>query len=341
MKKHLILFFSVIVSLKGLGQDIHFSQIFETSLLRNPALGGVFTGDVRVQSVYRSQWNTITDAYKTGSLSGEYKIPTGGGNDYLTVGGQIVYDKAGTVNLSTTQFMPAINFSKSLSSERNMFLSAGLMAGIAQRRIDESKITTNSQYTGGVVIPGAATGEHFNRNNYSYFDGIVGLSFNAQLGENANNNLYLGAAYHHFNKAKNLGFYSNANLEMKPKWLASFGIRNNVNDYSFITLQADYSVQDNYTEIVGGALYSIKLDDPDNAEKIFHIGSYLRWSDAIIPAAKLEIRPLSIGISYDVNISPLKKASLGRGGFELSLTYQRAVSRSIDYTDPSMRCPRF
>ena len=30
-------------------QDIHFSQFFETPLLRNPALAGIFTGDIRLQ----------------------------------------------------------------------------------------------------------------------------------------------------------------------------------------------------------------------------------------------------------------------------------------------------
>ncbi|MGZ3910129.1 MAG: type IX secretion system membrane protein PorP/SprF, partial [Flavisolibacter sp.] len=39
------------------GQDIHFSQFFEAPLLRNPSLAGIFTGDIRVQAVYRDQWN--------------------------------------------------------------------------------------------------------------------------------------------------------------------------------------------------------------------------------------------------------------------------------------------
>ena len=56
-------------------QDIHFSQFFEAPLLRNPALAGLFNGDLRFQMVYRNQWNSITDAYQTGSLNGEYKVP--------------------------------------------------------------------------------------------------------------------------------------------------------------------------------------------------------------------------------------------------------------------------
>ena len=52
-------------------QDIHFSQFFETPLLRNPALAGIFSGDLRIQAVYRNQWNSVTVPYQTTSLNGE------------------------------------------------------------------------------------------------------------------------------------------------------------------------------------------------------------------------------------------------------------------------------
>src|SRR3954453_20307541 len=79
-------------------QDIHFSQFFQTPLLRNPSLAGIYTGDIRVQAVFRDQWNSVTDAYKTGSLNGEYKMPVGKQDDYLTVGLQLLYDRAGTID---------------------------------------------------------------------------------------------------------------------------------------------------------------------------------------------------------------------------------------------------
>ncbi len=59
----------------GFSQDLHFSQFFEAPLLRNPSLAGIFTGDYRIQGVYRDQWNSFTNAYKTGSFNGEYKMP--------------------------------------------------------------------------------------------------------------------------------------------------------------------------------------------------------------------------------------------------------------------------
>src|SRR6202000_159144 len=76
-------------------QDIHFSQFYETPLLGNPSLAGIFTGDYRVQTVYRDQWNSFTNAYRTGSVNAEYKLPIGKQNDYFTTSLEVLWDKAG------------------------------------------------------------------------------------------------------------------------------------------------------------------------------------------------------------------------------------------------------
>src|SRR5579862_2357289 len=117
-------------------QDLHFSQFFEAPLLRNPSLAGIFTGDYRIQGVYRDQWNSVTDGYRTGSLNAEYKMPVGNSNDFITTGLQVLYDKAGTVGLTTSEFLPALNYHKSLSAQKTMYLSLGFMGGLVEKTID-------------------------------------------------------------------------------------------------------------------------------------------------------------------------------------------------------------
>src|SRR3954462_10355253 len=97
-----LLVISMMLFLNGSSQDIHFSQFFEAPLWRNPSLAGIFTGDIRVQAVYRDQWNSFTDAYRTGSVNAEYKMPVGKSNDFITTGLEILYDRAGTVGWTTT-----------------------------------------------------------------------------------------------------------------------------------------------------------------------------------------------------------------------------------------------
>lgn len=317
--------------LAAFSQDIHFSQFFETPLWRNPSLAGIFTGDIRVQAVYRDQWNSVTNAYRTGSLNAEFKKPIGKGNDFITTGMQVLFDRAGTIGWTSTHVLPVLNYHKSLSNEKNKYLSLGFMGGWVQRRFDPSKVTTNSQYDNGGI------GENFSNTQYNYLDGSVGMSFNSNLNNNASNNFFIGAAYHHFNRPKTT-FYRNANIELHPKWVFSGGLRFGVSDNAYMTIQADHTTQGAFTETVGGAMYGLKLgEDPDNPTYTIHAGAFLRWNDALIPVVKLDYNPFSVAISYDANISKLKPSSYGRGGFEISVSYVGFRKDKGEY----LRCPSF
>lgn len=342
MKKVVYIFFQFLIAFNIEAQDIHFSQFSETPLLRNPALAGIFTGDLRLQGIVRSQWGSVTVPFQTISFNGEYKFPVGKGDDFMTVGLEALYDKAGTVALTTTDILPALNYHKSLSAYQNMYLSLGVMGGFVQRKLDRSKITTDDQYDPGT---GSTTtgndGEAFSGNGYHYWDGSVGMSFNAGIGDNPDNNFYLALAYHHFNKATNISFYGNESVAMIPKWIASAGYRTAVNDYTYVTFYADYARQGASSEVLGGALYSYKLDDDvDNPKYTISGGLYYRLKDAVIPVAKLEYRPFAVALSYDINLSKLTSASRIRGGFEISLVYQR-FNKDPSARSYSMKCPRF
>lgn len=322
------------------GQDIHFSQFFEAPLLRNPSLAGIFTGDYRIQGVYRDQWNSITNAYRTGSLNAEYKMPVGVGNDFITTGLQALFDKAGTVGLSTTQILPAINYHKSLSDEKTMYLSLGFMGGLIHKSIDISKMTTDNQFNGGGFDGSLPTGENNFMPNFSTWDASVGMSFNTTFGADQGNSLFIGAAYHHLNRPKNT-FYLNAAIDLNPKYVASAGVKLKVDDYSSFTLQADHSIQGSYQETIGGALYSYQLGlDPDNPEYTLSGGLFLRWKDAMVPVMKLEWNHMAVAVSYDVNVSQLKTASMGQGGFEISLSYIGFVHHD-NSSKYKMLCPKF
>jgi len=315
-------------------QDIHFSQFFETPLARNPAFAGIVNGDIRVQAVFRSQWNSFVDAYKTGSLNAEYKMPVGKGEDFVTCGLQAVYDRAGTADLSTTIVTPVINYHKSISDARNMYLSVAFMGGIVDRKFDRSRITTNNTYDNGT------DGEDLANTHYSYLDGSTGISFNSQLGNNPQNNLVLGVAYFHFTKPKN-SFYQNANVLLDPRLVFSGDFKLGVNENSWIIFHSDVSKQGAYREIIGGMLYGTKIGNLiDNPDYMIEGGAFLRWDDAIIPVIKIDYHPFAFAISYDVNISQLKTSSYGRGGAELSVTYIGFLDRDNSSLN-AVHCPRF
>lgn len=325
---------------KGNAQDPHFSQFFEAPLLRNPSLAGLFAGDIRLQTVYRNQWQSVTTPYQTGSINFEYKQPVGKGNDFITTGFQVLYDKAGTTNFTTTNIYPAVNYHKSLNDQKSKYLSLGVMGGYVQRRIDRSKITTNNQYDGNGYNPSLSDGETLTKFSYHYWDGSVGLSFNSSIAGSETDYYFIGAAYHHFNRPKN-SFYTNPPVELNPKLVFSAGVNLSINEVSSIILQGDYSKQGDYAEEIAGATYARKIgDDYTNPQYIIYFGGYLRWKDAFIPVVKLDYKPFSVAFSYDVNISTLKTASQYRGGFELSLTYAGFLDRN-NSTKNAVLCPKF
>ncbi len=332
MIKFIFLFFGLgVLSLHSRGQDIHFSQFFEAPLSRNPSLAGIYTGDVRVQAVYRDQWNSVTNAYKTGSFNAEYKMPVGKGDDFVSTGLQILYDRAGTIGWTSTHILPVLNYHKSLSTDQNRYLSLGFMGGWVQRRFDPSKVTTNTQYDNGGL------GENFSKTQFSYLDGSVGMSYNSNLRYNPDNNFFIGAAYHHFTRPEN-SFFQNTGNELHPKWVFSGGLRLGVTEIAYITLQGDHSRQGGFNETIAGAMYGLKLgNDPENPDYTIHAGAYVRWNDALIPVVKIDYNPFSVSLSYDANISKLKPSSYGRGGVELSVSYTGFVKRKEGY----LLCPRF
>jgi type IX secretion system PorP/SprF family membrane protein len=338
-KKRLLILLAYLLSLSSIkAQDIHFSQLFETPLLRNPSLAGLFEGDVRVQGVYRDQWNSFANAYRTGSFNAEYKMPVGQSDNYYTIAAQMLFDKAGSAGLTTTQVLPAINYHKSLSSEKSAYLSIGFMAGMVQKRIDLSKITTDNQYTGTRVDPNNLPGEDIANVNQTYFDGSAGISYNTEYGNG--NSMFIGGAYHHFNRPKS-SFYRNAAIEINPKIVGSIGTKINVSELGYLTIQADHSRQGSFSETVGGIMYSHKLGETyDGPLYVMHIGTMIRGTDAIIPVVKLDKEKVSFALSYDVNISSLKTASMGRGGAELSISYRGFLDRP-NSTKGVLNCPRF
>jgi type IX secretion system PorP/SprF family membrane protein len=320
-------------------QDIHFSQFFETPLLRNPSLAGIFTGDYRVQGVYRNQWNSLTNGYQTGSFNMEKKMQAGNGNNYFTVGLQTLFDHAGTAGLATTEVLPAFNYHKSMSDERNSYLSVGFMGGWVQKTIDLSKVTTNNQFDGSAFNPSMPTGEIFVTPKIQYLDGSIGISYSTGFGQDLRNNLFLGAALHHLNRPKN-SFYQDDN-ELSPKYVYSAGIKFGLTDNSYFTVQADQTIQGNFRETMAGCIVSYKLgDDPDVSGYTVHFGALLRWQDAVIPVVKLDMNGLSVALSYDVNVSALKTTSEGAGGVELSIAYIGFTGRNNSVRD-KVQCPRF
>ena len=320
-------------------QDIHFSQFYETSILRNPALVGVFSGDYRVAAVYRNQWSSISAPFQTGLVSGEWRMPIG--KDFFSAGLLAYYDRAGSISLQTLGVYPAINYNKSLSDGRQSFLSIGFTGGYLQRSFDPSKMTFNTQYQNGIYNPSNVSGEQITNAKVQNWDLGAGIAFSSNWGEEERGTYFAGISGYHFTQPKR-NFTATEDVRLAMKVSATAGISYKLNDAFSVQGHAMYTQQGGYTEIIGGGLLGWRRNAPESTEPllVIYLGAMYRYKDAIIPMLKADYMRCSFALSYDVTASTLKTAASGQGGFELT------ISKMGLFKDPKHEmsrtvCPKF
>lgn len=330
MKKILIAL-SCVVSFCNVvkSQDLNFSQYYETPLLRNPALAGIFNGDLRVKLNYRNQWASVAVPFKTIAFSGEYKLPlNNAAGDWVTLGLQAVSDASGDINLKRTSLMPVVCFNKSLSQIDDTYLSVAFIGGPVNTTYDPTAVKT--------ITPTAISSS-----TYTYYDFGAGLTFNSGFGDDVR--YFLGASMYHINNPT-LNFYQqNGDLSiLGRKLVLSAGITAPTSDNNKVTGYVDYVKQDGAELFLGGLMYGIDFKQPYSDDKVFglNFGTFFRWGDALIPVVNLDVYDWNFGLSYDVNISKLNTYSQYRGGFEFSATYRAKLNRRTLAGD-AMRCPGF
>lgn len=325
-------------------QDIHFSQFYETSILRNPSLTGIFTGDYKVGVQYRQQWSSISKPYQTALLSAETRMPIGGEvNDFVSFGLLSYYDKAGSIGLQTIGLYPAVNYNKALEDQHNSFLSVGFTGGYIQRNYDPSKITVDEQYQNGRFDPSLPTGEQFGNPKFSEWDVGAGISFNSSAGASNNINYIIGAAGYHFSTPRYSFGEGDDRVDLAMRWNLNAGANVKVSEKYSYQLHGNYSRQGTYNEVIAGALISWTNEEAiSKYDAAFTLsgGLLYRYADAIIPVVRAKYGTFSMGASYDVTLSKLNAANSLRGGFELSI-FKTGMFKDPKYEQNRTLCPHF
>jgi type IX secretion system PorP/SprF family membrane protein len=322
-------------------QDIHFSQFYDLPILRNPAIAGLFEGDLRITSGFRNQWQSVTVPYQTIALGVEIKKPVSiYSEDFITFGVQLTNDQAGDSKLTRSQVFPMVNYHKSINPDRNLFLSAGFMAGPVIQRFDPTQLQFDDQYHGGVFNATNPTQQVINNNRSTYWDPAAGLSL---CGETENGSrYYVGLGVFHFTKPK-VNFMKENQFRLMPKYVINGGYTMFAGETDQVTFYADLFKEGGAEMVQGGMLWSHSLSNYEDDRIRISGGLFMRAKDAIIPVVKLEYQRFNLGMTYDVNTSKLVAASQYRGGLELTLSYQ-TISSSIGMGSSGMsgmRCVKF
>jgi type IX secretion system PorP/SprF family membrane protein len=331
--------FCVFVVPKSHAQDFHFSQFYEMPMLRNPALAGVFKGDLRVAVAHRSQWQSVTIPFQTSAANIEYKLPVFNFNDYVTIGAQVVHDVAGDIKLKRTQLFPVVNYHKSLSDDEDNYLSLAFMGGPVTSQFDPTQAKMDDQFVNGSFSSGNASSQVFGNTGFTYWDASTGLTYSSGFGEASR--YYFGAALFHFLKPKINFFSNNSDTHLDSKWVFNAGINTPTSDNSRLIGFGDYFVQGGNRQFLGGVLYEYDITQYYEDENVsLGLGAFYRWNDAVIPVVRLRYFKWNVGLSYDVNVSKLKTASQMQGGFELTASFRGFLNTRNSSAD-KVRCISF
>jgi type IX secretion system PorP/SprF family membrane protein len=319
MKKIKILLLPVLLGMlfvEAWGQDLHFSQYYNTPLLMNPANTGFNPDfDFRAGVNYRNQWASVGSPYKTTSAWGDVKLLGNRiENGWIGLGGMLWKDQAGSGSLTGTTGMLSLAYHQMLGY--NSLLSGGFSVGYTQKRIDITKLTFDDQWNGVFFDANIPSFEPFATNQVSYVDLQAGINYAYFASENFYFNA--GVSVMHINTPRETFFDASvSNNEISRRYNVFLNASVKVVDTWILNPNVYVSMVGNSREILAGI--NANRDLGDNGARQLIMGVYYRNNDAIIPLFGYQINDLKMTFNYDATISTLSKSNLTRGAYEISI----------------------
>ncbi|MCB0667016.1 MAG: PorP/SprF family type IX secretion system membrane protein [Saprospiraceae bacterium] len=332
-----------VYSPKVQAQDIHLSHIHASPTYINPAMTGLFNGDLRFIANYRSQWQTFTNGFQTFLGSADMKLNQGFGlQDDVGAGIQLSTDRAGDLNFRTTSANFTMSYLKALNGIGDHFVTFGVSNGIVQNSLDLTNLRVFDE------DPYLQSGEF--EPQRTYYDLSAGAAWFAPL--RRQDFIYLGGSIFHLNRAL-VSFNRNGQdiqpgSNLIPRYILHGGASLRVSQVAELKPSFIFFDQNPHREFNVGTFLKITRETRSylRPEYAFYAGFWYRWSikngefnrDALIASLRYDFRNTVFSFSFDLNISPLRKASNGFGGPELSIMH------FIDFIRPErkrvkVKCP--
>lgn len=325
-------------------QDFHYSQFYNSPLTINPGNTGVFNGDLRVYTMYRMQWFTVTTPYKTFTLGGDAPIfrkrmPN---DDFFSLGINVTNDGQGIVNYMTNSFNGSFSFTKYLGGRQDHDITLGYQVGYNMVTANLKDLTWDSQYdpVSASYKPGLGYNESYGGGGTGYIDMATGLVWNFTTSHQFRS--ALGFSVHHFTRP-NVSI--NGGMD---KILPKFGVQWNMcykhDDRGNISILPSLMAAQQGTSLLinGGANVKIDLQESSRYTnyqnyKAVYFGAFYRFRDAAYLTFRFDLSNFSLALAYDVNISKLTPASKTVGAVEFMLQYRGAFGKYKRAKRASMR----
>lgn len=334
--KKIIVILCCMISLNAFAQDYHFTQYYMSPLTLNPALVGQFNGCMRVNAGYRNQWASImgSNGFNTMSGSMDAKLLQGQlkGN-FVGLGVNFFNDIGGDAQYGTSAFGMSLGYCHILDKKHPMTIAAGLQFGSWQRKVNLSNLKLENPFevvtlTNNVSFTDFGTGVLFYHQPTNWLSYQTGFSFTHLTRPNQSFARYTDILGTRFQ------YHGTAFIQFA--------------DMFTVIPMVQYSTQKGARELNVSALGKVLIDDNLKYETAVYFGAGMRFTrpgaDALNFYFRYDIFNLAVGLSYDVNVSPLHVISNYKGGPELTLQYVIKCPKSkptVYSRGKKMFCPKF
>ena len=322
------------------GQDLHFSQWFNTPLLTNPAnTGFIPDADYRLGANYRDQWSAVMSApYRTMSIWGDAQVFRNRiENGWMGLGGVILRDDAGASTLTSTSVYGSVAYHQMLGFAS--LLTFGANAGWVNKRINTSNLKFPDQFDGKFFNNTLPTSVIIDHPADNYLDIQLGMNY-AYF---PTNKMYLngGFSIQHINRPKESFFNTDPvgfDSRISPRYTGFVNASVKVNEQVIVNPMGYYSQMAGASETVIGLNAQFNLQDEGDQQVIG--GVYMRTGDAIIPMIGFVYKNIRLTFTYDVTTSALKHYDGGHGAWEFALLNQGFYTQYNGDKRQSL-CPTF
>jgi type IX secretion system PorP/SprF family membrane protein len=320
--------------LPAISQDKHYSQFYLAPIMENPGNTGVFNGDIRAYTLYRMQWFTVTNPFKTFNIAVDGRIlkKKMTGDDFFAAGLNISTDNEGPARLKTSSYNADLSFTKYIGGRQHHNITLGYEIGYNIKSISMGGVKWDSQYdpASGTYNPAFGSGEPA-AGAKGYLDMSTGLVWNFTTTHLFRSSL--GFSLSHF-LAPNVSIHG-GNDRLIPKFGVQWNIGYKLSETSNTTLLPSLCAYQQGTSLLlnGGLNVKYVLEERSRyttaqTDKAVYFGIFYRFRDAAFLTFRYDYSDFSASIAYDINVSTLTPVSKTVGGFELMLMYRGILGKN-------------
>jgi type IX secretion system PorP/SprF family membrane protein len=302
------------------GQEIHFSQFYDSPLLTNPANTGMSGDNFRIANIYRNQWPKIGEPFQTICTSVDKSLNLF--NQSFGIGGLVLHDQSSAFNLAANEFLLSLSFSRIIN---NQLITIGLQPGFVFKSYNLQNITFGTQFDQANQLFNSSLPAMENglSDKLQYFDLNAGISWQMNIRHIIPS---AGISVSHLNMPEERFSTSSSGKRLPLKMTFNSEVKVPVTNRINISPLMFYSYTPGANEFLIGSSGDYSLtNNNDQINELYAISMVrinpVRNFDAIIFGGGVRFMKFNLGLTYDFNISPLHQVTNFNGAFEIALIY--------------------